>query len=117
MKYLFILILLLFSGNLFADELAKPGDKIIINFSATWCGPCQTFHKNVLNNENVKNLIKSNYNKYYELDFDVNKEFAKSLKVTSLPTTLYLTYDENRGLVEVKRCGNISLINFLKWLK
>ena len=58
------------------------GEKIIVDFHATWCGPCKmmkpTFEK--LTTENTSEV------QMYTMDVDLNREIAISLGIRSVPT-------------------------------
>ena len=64
------------------QEKINKGEKIIIEFWATWCGPCKmmkpTFEK--VANENTSDV------QMYTMDIDENREFVSSLGIRSIPT-------------------------------
>jgi thioredoxin len=61
------------------------GDKLIVDFWGTWCGPCKVmkpaFEKvaEELRRENSEVQL-------YTMDVDKNKEFASSLGIRAIPT-------------------------------
>lgn len=61
------------------------GEKLtLIDFYATWCGPCQTMHP-VL--EKLKNELGDGV-RIFKLDVDKNEAFASQYRVQSVPTLM-----------------------------
>jgi len=68
----------------FKQKIEK-GEKIIIDFYGTWCGPCKVlkpiYEKVAKELENQKSEVK-----LYTMDVDKNRELAASLGIRSVPT-------------------------------
>ena len=67
------------------EELTKEG-KSIVDFSATWCGPCKMLEP-VL--ESVSEEYKDDF-KFYSMDVDENMDLAQKFEVEGVPTILVL---------------------------
>jgi thioredoxin 1 len=68
----------------FKQKIEK-GEKLIIDFYGTWCGPCKVlkpiYEKVAKELENQKSEVK-----LYTMDVDKNRELAASLGIRSVPT-------------------------------
>ena len=64
------------------EQKIQNGDKIIVEFWSTWCGPCKMmkpiFEKVAQSNETDVQM--------YTMDIDKNKDFVSSLGIRSIPT-------------------------------
>ena len=69
------------------DDLKFLGDKpAIVDFTATWCGPCQK----------IAPILEELAKEYdgeiviYKVDVDKNKPLAKSFEVSSIPAVMFI---------------------------
>ncbi len=60
---------------------------IVLNFTASWCGPCQMFAPTL---EKIASE-KSSELKVYKIDIDKTPELAALFEVKSVPTTLFIS--------------------------
>ena len=69
------------------EELIYLGEKpAIVDFTATWCGPCQRIAP-------VLDQLAAEYDgkvAIYKVDIDKNRDLAKAFNVTSIPAILYI---------------------------
>lgn len=65
-------------------ELIKSGDKVMIDFNAKWCQPCQKMKPFILKMQaEMKGKVK-----IVQLDADENKTIVEQLKLDGLPTII-----------------------------
>jgi thioredoxin len=65
-------------------ELIKSSDKVMIDFNAKWCAPCQKMKPYILKLQSeLKDQIK-----IVQLDADENKTIVEQLKLDGLPTII-----------------------------
>lgn len=76
-----------FSVSEFNEEISK-NHVSIVDFSATWCGPCRMMAPIV---EECSEKYKDKYN-FYQVDIDENEELAKNFGIMYVPTFI-IFYD------------------------
>lgn len=82
------------------------GKKILVDFFATWCGPCKMLGL-VIEKFNKKNIIP-----IIKVDVDEAQELSNKYKIFSVPTLIIFD-----GGKEVKRIsGFMSEIELEKWV-
>lgn len=67
---------------------------IVIDFWATWCGPCKTMDQEMWNNEIINN-VRDNFIGL-KIDIDRNRTMAKKYGVTSIPNVIIIDPAENK---------------------
>lgn len=80
--------------------IAKEADKlVVIDFNATWCGPCRQFAPTF---DKVAEEYTSKA-KFYSVDVDVHPELAAQYEVQSIPMVVYIkpdgSYTSTVGLI------------------
>ena len=72
-------------------------DTIVVQFSATWCGPCKTLTKTIEQNEDKFNVP------FYKIDIDDASQLAQALGIRSVPTIIrFENKQETKRLVGIK---------------
>jgi thioredoxin 1 len=64
-------------------ELQDKGEKILVQLSATWCGPCKQLTPRLANMGNEFENIT-----FVKVDVDKDMDYAQGLEVRSVPTVL-----------------------------
>lgn len=72
-----------------AKEIPTNGKPTLIDFSATWCGPCKLMKPVV---EELEATYDDKINFVY-IDVDKNQELANKFEVTAVPTFVFLDKD------------------------
>ena len=95
-------------GEVF-DINQTPQCLTIIDFNATWCGPCKAFGP--IFEEAAEKY--SDKVKFISVDVDVHKDLAESLQINSIPAILFIypdgTKDMSVGLMDSDEfCGKID---------
>lgn len=88
------------------DELIKD-EVVLVDFFATWCGPCRMLSpviEEVANEENIK-VIK--------VDVDKHEELAKRFGIMSIPTIMVF----KNGEESFKNIGLVSKEDIISWIK
>ena len=79
-------------------QLQENGKKLLIDFWATWCGPCKTLIPRLESFEGEYNDVE-----FVKVNVEENQEFAISLGIRNVPTVILTVGTEEMGrLVGVK---------------
>jgi thiol:disulfide interchange protein len=97
-----------------AKERADKDNKLVlVDFTATWCGPCQHMDKTTWKDAAVEDWVKKNAIAV-QVDVDAQKETAMALKIQAMPTVIVF---KPRVKEEVTRkMGVQSSDELLQWL-
>lgn len=67
------------------DDIIKSHPKVLVDFHATWCGPCKALAPILVE---VKNQMGENL-KLVKIDVDKNQPLANKLNVRGVPTMIF----------------------------
>lgn len=70
----------------------KNNEIVIVDFFATWCGPCQMIAKELEKLENEYNILK--------IDIDENRDYAIDKGIEAVPTIFI--YKDGKKITEIE---------------
>jgi thiol-disulfide isomerase/thioredoxin len=73
------------------SSTAAPGEPVMLDFTATWCGPCRQMRPV------VEQLIQKGY-RVKPVDLDQNRDLAERYEVTEVPTFIVIDPESGRSL-------------------
>ena len=85
----------------FNKEIAKPHIKLLVYFTAPWCGACKYVEKTI---EEASRNDDFHYIKILKVDIDKSPDLASRFNIRSVPTVLGIS----GGMVQATLNGNIS---------
>lgn len=87
---------------------AEAADVAVIDFNATWCGPCQMLAPIL---EEVSEEMKGKA-KFYSCDCDENPELSRKFGIMSIPAVVVLKKGEQKGM-NIGFVPKAGLVNFI----
>lgn len=92
-------------------SMAEENNKVLIVFSADWCGACQKYKQDSIENTDLSEILK-NY-EIVDVDFDVDKDIVEGYNIKTVPTFIIFdnTVESNR---KIGYKNPRDLIRFLK---
>ena len=77
----------------FDQEVLKSSTPVLVDFWATWCGPCKALAPTL----EVLAQTYSGKIKFCKLDVDDNPEYAAKFGVRSIPTIVFFNQGKSKG--------------------
>ena len=74
----------LLNGNEFVENVENTKGVVVVDFSATWCGPCKMLAPVF---EGVSNKL-GDKAKFFKVDIDENNNTAQKYRISAVPTMI-----------------------------
>jgi thioredoxin 1 len=71
------------------EEMKSNGDKVLVDFYATWCGPCKSLMPLLQSIEGQNSSVK-----FVKMDVDQNRDYIMELGIRSVPTVMVFNGSE-----------------------
>jgi len=94
----------------FKKEVKESGKKSIIQFSATWCSPCQAL-KPIM--EEISNEMSDKLNFFY-MDIDESPSTPTLFSIRGVPTLIQFDEKGEQKAVKVGATTKSNVISFIK---
>lgn len=72
------------NGNEFIEDVENSKGVVVVDFSATWCGPCKMLAPVF---DGVSNKF-GDKAKFFKVDIDQNGDIAQKYRITAVPTMI-----------------------------
>lgn len=92
-------------GNKVMSSIPRNGKPTVVDFSATWCGPCRAM-KPIF--ESLADELGDKFN-FVTIDVDENPELANKYQIQSIPAFVFLDEDGIEGDRKVGSCSQGEL--------
>jgi thiol:disulfide interchange protein len=93
------------------SESRQTGKPILVDFSATWCGPCQEMRRTTWSDTRVEQALRGYIP--VQIDLDANHDLADRYGVAAIP---YLAIVDPNGSVVKSEEGTLSADELIAWL-
>lgn len=96
------------------DDAGKTGKPVFLDFTASWCGPCQRLKTSTWADPDVNAAMKDYVP--VQVDIDQNPGLAVQYHVDQSGIPTFVVLDKDQKLVKIST-GYMPPDEFLKWLK
>jgi thiol:disulfide interchange protein len=92
-------------------ESRQTGKPILLDFSATWCGPCQEMRRTTWSDTRVEETLRGYIP--VQIDLDANHDLAERFGVAAIP---HLAVVDAQGSIVKSEEGMLSADDLIEWL-
>lgn len=94
------------------QEAASSGKPLFVDFTATWCGPCQHMKQTTWSDKTVAQAL----DKYVplQIDIDAHRDVAEKFHIDAVPTLMVIDAKDDRAVKTTQ--GAMLPEEFLAWL-
>lgn len=97
------------------SEATKSNKLLLIDFTASWCGPCHRMEKDTWENAEVRKWVEENAIAL-QLDVDKEKEVSENFKIRAMPSVVIFSGQDSSKESD-RHVGYLSASELLKWAK
>lgn len=93
------------------EQLIQQKKIVVVDFSATWCGPCKNLGK-ILETKVVPLLTGKDHVALVKIDIDQNQNLAQKLQVMSVPTIMFF-FNKQRVIFQGKQGSEDRIVGLI----
>ena len=86
------------------EQMKSNGDKILVDFYGTWCGPCMALIPTLESLEGEYPSVK-----FVKIDVDKNRDYIMDIGIRSVPTVMFFN-----GTDKVNESNGMKTIEYYK---